>query len=262
VSRTAQRALRSGLTISSAESRSPADQVEGRSAIGQHPAQFAIQIGVLRWQASNGVGDGRILLGPVVAPAGQDLPSAGPPPHRPRSGWAWSMPMRDDLPGGLDRAYARRSWAEAQESGRGRFSPAAPQWSRLVSVASRSKTKPFTTPFPSLPCGSAAGRATPGTRSRWRPSPQHRSQTRRRHIPGAAAELDTYDHLWARRSVSSIETVSSLTGSEERIVDGLINPSMVNNNVPDRGQVASSPPDQSPGVSGSVHRNPGNVGSV
>jgi hypothetical protein len=33
-------------------------------------------------------------------------------------------------------------------------------------------------------------------------------------------------------------------------------------NVPDRGQVASSPPDQSPGVSGSVHRNPGNVGSV
>ena len=37
------------------------DQVEGRSAIGQHPTEFAIQIGVLRRQAGN-AGDGGVFL--------------------------------------------------------------------------------------------------------------------------------------------------------------------------------------------------------
>src|SRR5271166_4906847 len=46
------------------------DQAEGRSAIGRHPAEFAIQVGVLSWQACNGLGDGGVLLSPVVASAG------------------------------------------------------------------------------------------------------------------------------------------------------------------------------------------------
>jgi hypothetical protein len=39
-----------------------------------------MQIGVLYRQASNGLGDGGVLLGPVVAPAGQDMHSAGVEP--------------------------------------------------------------------------------------------------------------------------------------------------------------------------------------
>jgi hypothetical protein len=34
------------------------DQVEGRFPIGEHPAKFAVQVGIPRPQASDGVGDG------------------------------------------------------------------------------------------------------------------------------------------------------------------------------------------------------------
>jgi hypothetical protein len=64
------------------DQRSPArvgrvlDQVEGRSAIGHHPTEFAIQVGVLCRQASNGLGDGGVLLGPVVTSPRNDFHSA------------------------------------------------------------------------------------------------------------------------------------------------------------------------------------------
>jgi len=51
------------------------DQVEGRFPIGQHPAKFAVQVGILRPQASDGVGDSGVLLGPVEPGGG----SAGHP---------------------------------------------------------------------------------------------------------------------------------------------------------------------------------------
>jgi len=44
------------------------DQVEGRFPIGQHPAKFAVQVGIPRPEASDGVGDGGVLLGPVLHP--------------------------------------------------------------------------------------------------------------------------------------------------------------------------------------------------
>ena len=53
------------------------DQVKRRPAIGQHPAEFTIKVGILRRQPSNGLGDAGILLGPVVASAGKDFHSAG-----------------------------------------------------------------------------------------------------------------------------------------------------------------------------------------
>jgi hypothetical protein len=49
------------------------DGVEGRPAIGQHPAKFAVEVVVLRREPSNGLGDGRVFLCPVVAPTRQDL---------------------------------------------------------------------------------------------------------------------------------------------------------------------------------------------
>ena len=52
------------------------DQVEGRFPIGQHPAKFAIQVGIPRPQASDGVGDGGVLLGPVVTSPRNDFHSA------------------------------------------------------------------------------------------------------------------------------------------------------------------------------------------
>jgi len=41
--------------------------------------------------------------------------------------------MRDDLPGDLDRALCTSLVGRSARSGRGRFSPAAPKWPRLVS---------------------------------------------------------------------------------------------------------------------------------
>jgi hypothetical protein len=38
------------------------NKVEGCPTIGQHPAEFAVQVGVLRLEPSNGLGDGRIFL--------------------------------------------------------------------------------------------------------------------------------------------------------------------------------------------------------
>src|SRR5204862_7392153 len=45
------------------------DQVKGGPTIRQHAAEFAVEVGVLRRQGSNGLGDGRVLLRPVIAPA-------------------------------------------------------------------------------------------------------------------------------------------------------------------------------------------------
>jgi hypothetical protein len=52
------------------------DQVEGRFPIGQHPAKFAVQVGIPRPEASDGVGDGGVLLGPVVTSPRNDFHSA------------------------------------------------------------------------------------------------------------------------------------------------------------------------------------------
>jgi len=49
------------------------DQVEGRFPIGQHPAKFAVQVGIPRPEASDGVGDGGVLLGPVVTSPRNDF---------------------------------------------------------------------------------------------------------------------------------------------------------------------------------------------
>jgi hypothetical protein len=51
------------------------DQVEGRPAIGQHPAKFAVKVGVAGRKLRNGLGDGGVFLCPVKAPASQNLHS-------------------------------------------------------------------------------------------------------------------------------------------------------------------------------------------
>ena len=43
------------------------DEAEGRPTIRKNPAKFAVQVGVLRREPSNGLGDGRIFFRPVVA---------------------------------------------------------------------------------------------------------------------------------------------------------------------------------------------------
>ena len=52
------------------------DQVERRPAIGQHPAEFTIKVGILCRQPSNGLGDAGVLLGPVVTSPRNDFHSA------------------------------------------------------------------------------------------------------------------------------------------------------------------------------------------
>jgi hypothetical protein len=42
----------------------------------QDSTKFAVKVSVLRRQSSNGLGDGRVFLGPVVAAASQDLHDA------------------------------------------------------------------------------------------------------------------------------------------------------------------------------------------
>ena len=55
-------------------------EVEGRPTIGQHPAKLPVDVGILRWQAGNGPGDGRVFVGPVVTSASQDLHTGGVQP--------------------------------------------------------------------------------------------------------------------------------------------------------------------------------------
>ena len=68
------------------DQRSPArigrvlDQVECRPAIRQHPAKFAVKVGILRRQSGIGLGDGRVFIRPVVTSAGQELHVAGVEP--------------------------------------------------------------------------------------------------------------------------------------------------------------------------------------
>jgi hypothetical protein len=52
------------------------DQIERRLRIGEHTAEFAIKVGVLRRQSGNRLGDSGVFVRPVVASAGQDLHSA------------------------------------------------------------------------------------------------------------------------------------------------------------------------------------------
>jgi hypothetical protein len=49
------------------------DHIEGRSTIRHHAAKFAVKIGVLRRQPSNGPGNDPVFVGPVAPSAGQDL---------------------------------------------------------------------------------------------------------------------------------------------------------------------------------------------
>jgi hypothetical protein len=44
---------------------------------GEDAAEFAVQVGVLRRQPGDVLGDGGVFVGPGVAPAGQDLHVAG-----------------------------------------------------------------------------------------------------------------------------------------------------------------------------------------
>jgi hypothetical protein len=53
------------------------DQVERRPAIGEQPEEFTIEVGVPHRQPRNGLGRRGLLVGPVIAPAGQDLHLAG-----------------------------------------------------------------------------------------------------------------------------------------------------------------------------------------
>ena len=52
------------------------DQIESRPSIGEHTAEFAIKIGVLRRQFGYCRGDCGLFVRPIVAAAGQDLHTA------------------------------------------------------------------------------------------------------------------------------------------------------------------------------------------
>jgi hypothetical protein len=56
------------------------DEVEGRPAIRQHAADFSVEVGGVGRQVDDGLRDAGVFLGPVVAPARQDLNFAGVEP--------------------------------------------------------------------------------------------------------------------------------------------------------------------------------------
>jgi hypothetical protein len=56
------------------------NEVEGRPAIRERSAKFAVQVGVLRRQPRDVLGDGGIFVGPNVAATGKNLHAAGVEP--------------------------------------------------------------------------------------------------------------------------------------------------------------------------------------